>query len=104
MTSELEMTLDFNENLSIQSFSPNEDFIRKLYDSITQGNVESSLNICEDYFTKFQSEEFVEKIFKPTINKIKEDFESGQISDTTYHVTQNVSIFLTKIISEYQEI
>ena len=100
MTSELEIKFPTDDNLTISNFDQNEEFVRKLYDSLITGKIENSLHLYQEYAGEFQSEEFVEKIFKPTIYKINEDFDSNKISTAVYRVAKNISTILAKIIFE----
>jgi hypothetical protein len=100
MTSELEIEFSTNENLLIPNSYQYEKLIRKLSDFLTKGDLESSLKLYKGYIMKFPSEEFSENIFKPTIEKIRKDFDSKQIGNADYHVAKNLSIVLAKIISK----
>ena len=77
-------------------------YTRELYHKLTEGNVEASLQIYEKYSQSFEATDFVDKILKPTLTEIEDDFESKKISVAERHVAKNVAVALVRIISDKQ--
>ena len=72
----------------------------QLYKKFTQGDVTSALKIYEDYSDMFSQSGFFDKIFRPVMHQIGEDWASSKISIATEHVASNVAQALVKIIMD----
>ena len=72
----------------------------QLYKKFTQGDVTSALKIYEDYSDMFSQSGFFDKIFRPVMYQIGEDWASSKISIATEHVASNVAQALVKIIMD----
>ena len=72
----------------------------QLYKKFTQGDVKSSLKIYEDYSSMFSFTDFFDKIFRPVMYQIGEDWAENKISIATEHVASNVAQGLIKIIMD----
>lgn len=72
----------------------------QFYKKLTQGDVISSLKIFEDYVELFSSTDFFDKIFRPVMYQIGEDWANNKISIATEHVASNVAQALVKIIMD----
>jgi len=72
----------------------------QLYKTLTEGNLQSSLKIFQEYVKIFNIEDFLDKILRPVMYKIGDDWESGTISIATEHVASNVAQTLVKIIMD----
>lgn len=73
---------------------------RKLYKKLTDGDIQSSLQIYEDFVKVFSTANFFDKILKPVMYKIGEDWSTNKISIATEHVASNVAQILVKIIMD----
>jgi cobalamin-dependent methionine synthase I len=73
---------------------------QQLFKKLTEGNIQSSLKIYEDYIKIFNMSDFFDKILKPVMYKIGDDWATGRISIATEHVASNVAQTLVKIIMD----
>ena len=71
-----------------------------LYESLVNGDIEKAVGVYKEYISNLQSDEFIEKIFKPTVEKIEKDFENKTIKNSSMLVAKNTSAALAKIISD----
>ena len=62
-----------------------------LYKNFIQGDIKSALKIYEDYQEMFNFADFFDKIFRPVMYKIGEDWANNKISIATEHVASNVA-------------
>jgi len=72
----------------------------QLYKTLTEGNLQSSLKVYQDYIKIFNISDFFDKILRPVMYKVGDDWESGIISIATEHVASNVAQTLVKIIMD----
>ena len=72
----------------------------QLYKKFTHGDVTFSLKIYENYTKMFSPSSFFDKIFRPVMYQIGEDWVSNKISIATEHVASNVAQALVKIIMD----
>jgi len=72
----------------------------QLYKKFTQGDVVFALKIYENYSSMFSPSDFFDKIFRPVMYQIGEDWASNKISIATEHVASNVAQALVKIIMD----
>lgn len=72
----------------------------QLYKKFTQGEVKLALKIFEDYTELFSSTDFFDRIFRPVMYQIGEDWANNKISIATEHVASNVAQALVKIIMD----
>ena len=100
MTSKLETKEFLSTRNQNEDFLLKEEFVRRLYSTITKGLIEDSLDIYKEFQMEFNSDLFIDDIFMPTINKIENDFVGKKINKATYHVANNISKIMAKIISE----
>lgn len=73
---------------------------QQLYNNLIEGNIQDCVKIYEEYTRIFNSAEFFDKILKPVMYKIGEDWKTKKISIATEHVASNVAQSLVKIIME----
>ena len=73
---------------------------KKLYKKLTEGDIHASLQVYEDYVKIFNSTSFFDKILKPVMYQIGEDWASNKISIATEHVASNVAQTLVRIIMD----
>ena len=71
-----------------------------LYKKLTEGDIHSSVKIYEEYIKIFNSADFFDKILKPVMYKIGDDWATNKISIATEHVASNVAQTLVKIIMD----
>ncbi len=70
----------------------------QLYQKFSKGDLHGSIHLYENYTKLFKMSDFFDKILKPVMYKIGEDWASGKISVATEHVSSNVAQSLVKII------
>lgn len=73
---------------------------KKLYKKITQGDIQESLKIYEEFIKIFNIVDFFDKILKPVMSKVGSDWENGTISVGVEHVASNIAQTLVKGIME----
>ena len=73
---------------------------KQLYKKLTEGNIEDCVLIYEDYMKIFSSSDFFDRILRPVMYDIGEDWANGKISIATEHVASNIAQTLVKIIME----
>ena len=73
---------------------------QQLFKKLTGGDIQSSLKIYEDYIKIFNISDFFDKILKPVMYKIGDDWVTGRISIATEHVASNMAQTLVKIIMD----
>jgi len=71
-----------------------------LYKKFIQGDIKGSLKIFEDHEEMFNVTDFFDKIFRPVMYQIGEDWVNNKISIATQHVASNVAQSLVKIIMD----
>ncbi|PHY09393.1 MAG: histidine kinase [Nitrosarchaeum sp.] len=71
-----------------------------LYKKLTEGDIHSSVKIYEEYIKIFNSANFFDKILRPVMYKIGDDWANNKISIATEHVASNVAQALVKIIMD----
>jgi methanogenic corrinoid protein MtbC1 len=74
--------------------------IKQLYKKLTDGDIQSCVQIYDDYIKIFNSADFFDKILKPVMYQIGDDWASNKISIATEHVASNVAQTLVKIIMD----
>lgn len=73
---------------------------KQLYRKLTGGNIEDCVKIFEEYEKIFNTADFFDKILKPVMFQIGEDWASNKISVATEHVASNIALTLVKIIMD----
>lgn len=73
---------------------------QQLYKKLTEGNIHDVVTIYEEYVKLFNAISFFDKILKPVMYKIGEDWANNKISIATEHVASNVAQTLVKIIMD----
>ena len=71
-----------------------------LYKKLTEGNIEECVKIYEEYIKIFNIPDFFDKILKPVMYRIGEEWADGTISIATEHVASNIAQTLVKIIMD----
>ena len=73
---------------------------KQLYKKLTDGEIDSCVQIYDDYVKIFNSADFFDKILKPVMYQIGDEWASNKISIATEHVASNVAQTLVKIIMD----
>lgn len=72
--------------------------IQQLFKKLTRGDIQSSIKIYQGYCSIFNGSNFFDKILKPVMYKVGDDWAAGKISVATEHVASNVAQTLVKNI------
>ena len=73
---------------------------QQLFKKLTDGNLEECIKIYKNYVEIFNISDFFDKILRPVMSKIGEDWDNGKLSIATEHVASNVAQTLVKIIMD----
>ena len=73
---------------------------QQLYKKMTNGDVQETLKIYEEYIKNFDTVDFFDKILKPVMSEIGSDWENNKISIATEHVASNIAQTLVKNIMD----
>ena len=73
---------------------------QQLFKKLTDGNLEECMKIYKNYVEIFNISDFFDKILRPVMSKIGEDWENGKLVIATEHVASNVAQTLVKIIMD----
>ena len=73
---------------------------QRLYKKLTEGNIEECVKIYEEYIKIFDTSNFFDRILKPVMYRIGEEWADGTISIATEHVASNIAQTLVKIIMD----
>jgi len=73
---------------------------QQLFKKLTDGNIEECIKIYKNYVEIFNISDFFDKILRPVMFKIGEDWETGKLTVATEHVASNIAQTLVKIIME----
>ena len=73
---------------------------QQLFKKLTDGNLEECIKIYKNYVEIFNISDFFDKILRPVMSKIGEDWEKGKLAIATEHVASNVAQTLVKIIMD----
>ncbi|MDH3658211.1 MAG: cobalamin-dependent protein [Nitrosopumilus sp.] len=74
--------------------------IKQLYKKLTDGDIQSCVQIYDDYIKIFNSADFFDKILRPVMHQIGDEWANNKISIATEHVASNVAQTLVKIIMD----
>jgi len=73
---------------------------QQIYKKLTEGNIEYCVKIYEEYIKIFNESDFFDKILRPVMHKIGDNWANGKISIATEHVASNIAQTLVKIIMD----
>ena len=73
---------------------------KQLYKKLTDGNIQDCIKIYKEYVKLFNTPDFFDKILRPVMYQIGEDWASNKISIATEHVASNIALTLVKIIMD----
>ncbi|HJM79858.1 MAG TPA: cobalamin-dependent protein [Nitrosopumilus sp.] len=73
---------------------------QQLFKKLTDGNFEECVKIYKNYVEIFNIPDFFDKILRPVMKKVGDDWEKGKLAIATEHVASNVAQTLVKIIME----
>ena len=71
-----------------------------LYKKLTEGNIQECIKNYEECIKIFNTSDFFDKILKPVMYKIGEDWANNTISIATEHVASNIAQTLVRIIMD----
>ncbi len=71
---------------------------KNLYQKLTEGDIQECLKIYDMYAKSFAEAGFFDKILRPVMKDIGQDWANGKIGIATEHVASNVAQTLIKII------
>ena len=71
-----------------------------LYKKLTEGNIQDCIKIYEEYIKIFNVSDFFDRILKPVMYKIGEDWADDKISIATEHVASNIAQTLVRKIMD----
>ena len=74
--------------------------IKQLYKKLNDGEINSCVQIYDDYIKIFNSADFFDKILRPVMYQIGDEWANNKISIATEHVASNVAQTLVKIIMD----
>lgn len=74
--------------------------IKQLYRKLTEGDIQSCIQIYEYYTSIFNSADFFDRILQPVMHQIGDEWANNKISIGTEHVASNVAQTLVKIIMD----
>ena len=74
--------------------------IKQLYKKLTDGDIQRCIQVYDDYIKIFNSADFFDKILKPVMYQIGDDWANNKINIATEHVASNVAQTLVKIIMD----
>ena len=74
--------------------------VQQLYKKLTDGDIQSCIQIYQYYTAIFSSADFFDKILRHVMHQIGEEWATGKISIGTEHVASNVAQTLVKIIMD----
>jgi methanogenic corrinoid protein MtbC1 len=69
-----------------------------MYEELTGGNVKKCIKIYKQYVDIFSMGEFFDKILRPVMHKIGNDWSNNKINIATEHVASNIAQALVRII------
>lgn len=72
----------------------------QIYKKFTQGDIKASLKIYEDFEKLFSAADFFDKILRPVMYTVGDNWANNKISIATEHVASNVAQGLVKIIMD----
>jgi methanogenic corrinoid protein MtbC1 len=73
---------------------------QQLFKKLTDGNIDECIKIYKNYIKIFNIADFFDKILRPVMSKVGEDWQNGKLAIATEHVASNVAQTLVKIIME----
>jgi methanogenic corrinoid protein MtbC1 len=73
---------------------------QQLYKKLTEGDIQDCVKIYHEYIKLFNTSDFFDRILKPVMYKIGEDWANDKISISTEHVASNIAQTLVKIIMD----
>ena len=73
---------------------------QQLFKKLTDGNIDECIKIYKNYVEIFNIADFFDRILRPVMAKIGEDWANGKLAIATEHVASNVAQTLVKIIMD----
>lgn len=72
----------------------------KLYKKLTEGDIQESIKIYQEYIKNFDFANFFDEVLKPVMYKIGEKWVKDEISIATEHIASNTAQILVRTIME----
>jgi MerR family transcriptional regulator, light-induced transcriptional regulator len=72
----------------------------KLYKKLTEGDIQESIKIYQEYIKNFDFANFFDNVLKPVMYKIGEDWVKDEISIANEHIASNTAQILVRTIME----
>lgn len=89
---------------SPEDIKKNEEAIKKtrksIYKKFTDGDIHGALAVYEEYTSLFELDNFFDKVFRPVMIQIGDEWKSGKMDIATEHVASNIAQTLVKIIMD----
>ena len=73
---------------------------QQLFKKLTDGNIDECIKIYKNYVEIFNIADFFDRILRPVMAKIGDDWVNGKLAIATEHVASNIAQTLVKIIME----
>jgi len=73
---------------------------QQLFKKLTDGNIDECIKIYKNYVEIFNIADFFDRILRPVMAKIGEDWANGKLAIGTEHVASNIAQTLVKIIMD----
>ena len=73
---------------------------QQLFKKLTDGNIDECIKIYKNYVEIFNIADFFDRILRPVMAKIGEDWANGKLAIATEHVASNIAQTLVKIIMD----
>lgn len=70
----------------------------EIYKKLTEGDIHGAIQTYDEYIEIFETGDFFDRILKPVMFQIGEDWADGKIDVATEHVASNVAQTLVRII------
>lgn len=73
---------------------------KNIYKKFTDGDIHGVINEYEEYTNLFELADFFDKILRPVMRQIGDEWENGKLDIATEHVASNIAQTLVKIIMD----
>lgn len=69
-----------------------------IYKRLTEGDIHGAIEAYDEYIKLFETEDFFDRILKPVMTQIGDEWENGKLDIATEHVASNIAQILVRII------
>ena len=73
---------------------------QKMYEELTNGNIQECIRVYKQYVDVFAVEDFFDRVLRPVMHKIGDDWFNDKISIATEHVASNMAQALVRVIMQ----